>query len=183
MSLIAAGETPCWELSHEAEEEWRPHYVTELEALHALARRWNEEREEFLASARPGETFAEEWPDLVSSAADQMPEKCWRLVCDGCGLADGMDGELVDVDQGTHYPNDGRPEWLDQTADWVVLDGGRLHLCDVCAVGAPDLEDPRRPGPDDVPLFDVQLSPISARSEALAAEHHDRVAQHGQATT
>jgi hypothetical protein len=147
VTIRAVRETPCWVLDHEDQDDWRPHYSTEQAALASL---WEQRREARDDELEPGDTMAEVRPDLLESTARREPHACLELLCDGCGLALGMEGELVDAGSGSHF--DEITELLIREEEWMT--SGGQHFCRDCLTARSLLEDESQvAGPYDEPLL------------------------------
>jgi hypothetical protein len=138
---ITAG-LPCWELPHHSEDEWRPHFATEAEAIAAI-------KQEFLTA---DDLTTSARAALLTSKPKVMPRPCVKLMCDGCRNEVGMDGELVPEGDGVHVDPADESEWI-KDSGWTVDQTGR-HFCPDCAVDHAAPGDAERiPGPADVGLF------------------------------
>lgn len=142
--IRAVSDTPCWTLDHEHDSEWVRHYPTEHEANKSL---WDQ-RKEAREDLSEGATMADERPDLVTSTAMAETAPCLELICDGCGLADGLE-EMVDPGNGAHYDSVDDLTLSDEF--WTRV--GDQHFCRDCPVPREAEDDGRTPGPDDVPLI------------------------------
>lgn len=139
---IRALDSRCWTLAAELDYEYLPHYATEMIALRELADHVDQARDE-------GEE--------TCLNVDQEKHPCLQLVCDGCGLALGMEGELDADGHGLHFPDIDAIVLDDES--WTSHVGGQRHRCEDCGPDPHDEGDTSRlPGPDDVPLFPLARS-------------------------
>ena len=167
MTAILIG--PCWTLSHEIHwESWR-HFDSELDALIALARDIDREidtaRHDAVAAGEPrpttAELFADPWEAdlavLVQSKAERETVQCCRIKCDLCGVeAEWDDPDGTTSGEGSHFQID----QLDVLRDGGWQSSGSWDSCPTCPVPeqvarAHNEEQARKPGPNDVPLFEV----------------------------
>lgn len=115
----------CWQLSHHAHDDWRPHFTSWGEAIADLVDR----------------------DELHEGTPVHLPRACVRLLCDGCRQAVGMDGEMVPEDDGIHIDPADLDGWL---TGWHTLPDDR-HQCPDCPPDEPLLS--RVPSPNDRPLI------------------------------
>lgn len=163
MTAILIGDGPCWRLTHQDPWESWEHFDSEREALMELAREIDREIDAARGS-HPGpaptatalmvDPHEEDLGELLGSKAVRETTQCTRIRCDSCGVeADWEDGS---ADRGSHFFIDD----LHQVADWGWQSSGDWDSCPECpvpeeAVRAHEEEMGRRPGPNDVPLFDI----------------------------
>lgn len=160
MSAVVIAQ-PCWVLEHHADgsREFIPHYGSELDALMEWARECDEARDDWLrwsATERAEVPLEEEYSSLWGSSVSRNPDPCIELVCDGCGLALGHEGEMVDPGAGMHILSSELDPVLDAEEWQVDHDAGKDHCPDCDPPSPAPAEDlARRPGPNDVPLLNI----------------------------
>ena len=164
MTAILIGTGPCWTLSHQIDWESWEHYDSEIAALMELAREIDRALDRaFESCGQPkptaAELMADPWavdlPELIKSRAERETMQCCRIRCDSCGDEAGWEDGTTPTN-GDHFLTD----QLSMLQDWGWRSAGNWDSCPFCpvpeeAVRAHEEEQARRPGPNDVPLFEV----------------------------